>query len=370
MDQGHGDVVSFISACDECIRAFLEEESDSKALKHIEKLFERHKWESSFKILVRSELHYLAGLSQKERDDEVQSVLDMAEVSIRNRLRKLRSEVRNAIEVPGYQITASPLETFDPYAFAVIKNECVRRLHQLYPERARLKKRIEDAARQPYFDMLYWEQGPRRDLTRCIDLRGQHRPAGSGEPFRLTSGERRFHEQAAQIVSHYGKQPRLNTSAMLKDLLSAVQRPLILEEVVDLCLEQWDIAVVHRTESLDLLEIEPALAEPVKPFHRWADLSTYWTSLQLLNSRDRRLLLLSVEDLELFLINRVVSHQELADALGVMLEELPGILGRLPLPDVEIAQALGLRVDSVPVLRHRIRGRLKRLESDSPSGQG
>jgi hypothetical protein len=96
-----------------------------------------------------------------------------------------------------------------------------------------------------------------------------------------------------------------------------------------------------------------------------------WTEILDLPPRQRLALLLNARDaagdsvLRLLIEARIVTPRELAPAIDVRESDLDPLLGRLPLPDVDIAEWLQVTRQQVINLRRAARDRLARRTSRS-----
>src|SRR5258705_11259344 len=94
-------------------------------------------------------------------------------------------------------------------------------------------------------------------------------------------------------------------------------------------------------------------------------LKRLFAEIQKLEIEQRRALLLNMTDsygysIEWFLFTRIATEAELADLLGLSVEEFKRLLNDLPITDKEIAKQFGMTPTKVANIRKAVRERLAR----------
>jgi hypothetical protein len=150
---------------------------------------------------------------------------------------------------------------------------------------------------------------------------------------------------------------------VLDHVFDHLRKPLELERLVETIAKLFQLPVTSqngwRGEQIETPSIESSLD------HRSA-LVEVWREVELLPSRQRIALLLGLRDEDgssiasLLILLRIVTFDELAAAVELSSGELAAIWDRLPLPDLAIAERLGLSRQQVINLRKSARDRLGR----------
>lgn len=167
------------------------------------------------------------------------------------------------------------------------------------------------------------------------------------------------------------------------------------DKIEEMTAEEWQLfafKAAHHAAKKRLTESE-SLIEPLDDENVIADPNNitgntpaevaslalpFWQGICELSLRQRRALLLGSESLIVILRLSGVSSREITDVLEVGEGELPGIITRLPLKDVQIARLIatageggsakklniGSLTKSIKKARHEARARLKKLLSE------
>ena len=149
----------------------------------------------------------------------------------------------------------------------------------------------------------------------------------------------------------------------LSAMFFATQQPVELEAVVNAAAELWEM--IDRP-ALVLDDAEHfAFAATTTRMEDKQFLVKLWQEIRLLNQPQRIALLLNLRDgsgpaTELFPLLGVASIGEIADAVGIPLEEFAKVWQELPLEDLRIAGILDVTRQQVINLRKAARDRLRR----------
>lgn len=145
-------------------------------------------------------------------------------------------------------------------------------------------------------------------------------------------------------------------------LLSAAGGPLLLDDVVALLAEQWNVRELPRRPALTA--VEPT--DQVRDLESREYLEELWRQIQDLAGPHRAALLLNLRDgdggnaLALLVHLGIATTQQIAHAIGVPLERLAQLWSELPLDDRTIAAMLAMNRQQVINLRRTARERLAR----------
>lgn len=234
------------------------------------------------------------------------------------------------------------IQNFRGYVATLAYNVVNDFLRKRFPERARLKARLRYA------------------LTHDARLAIWTSPAGL-----LLCGLAAWQGRQDGIAELPRPIPAidLRDSAMaLEQIFLAVQRPVLLDEVVDAIAERWSV-VDHDPAPLD------CIGEAAGPAARVEDLDfarALWAEIRELPVMQRKALLLNLRYggdtnvISLLILSGIARFDEIADALEMSRTGLASIWRRLPIDDATLAERFGVTRQQVINLRKAARARLSR----------
>src|SRR5262249_59092658 len=125
------------------------------------------------------------------------------------------------------------------------------------------------------------------------------------------------------------------------------------KELVDLIAEVTTVKHIRGNESIDTLQnVTPPedLPEKRRLLHRLL------LEIQKLDINQRRALLLNMTDsygysIEWFLFTKIATEDQLADLVGVSIDEFRGLLNDLPMTDKQIAQRFKMDATRIANIR-------------------
>lgn len=157
---------------------------------------------------------------------------------------------------------------------------------------------------------------------------------------------------------------RETIAAAVEALLIEARRPLLLDEVVRILAEQWNVVDVHPVE-LTIDAPDPARPHALR-LQKRQYLEVLWREILQLRGPQRAALLLNLRDADggnaaaLFELAGIATFGEVAAAIGIPAAELTTLWKELPLDDLTIARRLGQTRQQVINLRRSARARLAR----------
>lgn len=243
---------------------------------------------------------------------------------------EILSAVRHRLFMKLRRLGDSPSEamaSFDGYVAGVTYNAVNDLFRQRYPERTRLKKRLREIARS---DARFTTEGTAAGL-RC-----------GLAPGRAVDADRSALAEA------------------MSELLEGAGTPMLLEDIVTALV---DVEPRFEPESEDLSDSAPT---PLVRLEQRSDVRQLWREIQLLRPHQQAALLLNLRGDDgrnmagLFVLIGVASIDEIAEAVGMPIDELASLWNDLPLDDLRIAARLGLTRQQVINLRKSARDRLAR----------
>jgi len=147
-------------------------------------------------------------------------------------------------------------------------------------------------------------------------------------------------------------------------LLALADAPLALDAVTELFGELWSVTAGAALSSDD--EVRNDGRDPIGQYETREQLQLVWEEICTLPVRQRTALLLNLRDragrnaVVLFPLTGVATFDDIANAIEMSADELSAIWPRLPLPDAELAEILGVERQQVINLRKSARARLQR----------
>jgi len=220
-------------------------------------------------------------------------------------------------------------------------------LRRKYPERARLKNRVRYALTSDARMAMWMADGG---------------PAGG---IREWKGQAAALDAVAAEIAVDSAVAGRSHADVLMEIFAGVQRPVLVEALVDFLQRAWDLPSELREEPM------AAVADAVVPDRgqQVQDLDfarALWREIRELRPLQRKALLLNLryegdlDVLPVLILCGVTTLAELAAALELPEEELVSLWKELPLPDLRIAEILGVTRQQVINLRKSARERLSR----------
>jgi len=255
-----------------------------------------------------------------------------------------------------------PIANLSAYIGSVVRKYGVDQVREKYPERLRISNRLrylcnhisaiqqrEDMRGRPIYGLACWPQDRWNELNgpRLAELAANpNQTAGKWLP---ASGER-----------------DLTDPATLKALLNWIGHAVHLDSLVNAAVAIGRIAEpVAISDPIDVPELDDGSDIPQVVEWRF-QLKWLWNEIQELNVSQRRALILHMRDdgqrsvVEFLPLAKVASLREVAAVLEMPVEELAGMLDKLPLGDIEIGEMLGVGRQKVINMRNDARKRLVR----------
>jgi DNA-directed RNA polymerase specialized sigma24 family protein len=323
--------------------------------------------------IIRRKLQLLPGAGRHVQDSE--DVYGEAIAKLLERLQAIRDH--RAIGGTGGDSASNEkppvgsIANLSGYAATVAYTVCDEYLRRKYPERRRLKNRVQYLlTHRAEFSLWESENGERYGGFAAWKDRG--RPAGAGDRLRELN-ERREEFERKELG---GRQARQESPA---GLASAIFRwvggPVELDALVNLLRDLWEIREEEvRGDEKGALEHQvqgaASSADAAEGMARRAFLSQLWTEICELPPRQRTAFLLNLRDekgcsaIELFPLLGLATIRQLASTLEIPECEFAGLWNDLPLDDARIAARLGITRQQVINLRKSARERLERRVRD------
>lgn len=241
--------------------------------------------------------------------------------------------------------SAEPIGDLLAYAAIATRRACDQLFREHFPNRHRLKNRIRYVLK-PERGYAVWT-APNHEI--CCGL----------SPW---EGRR-----AAQPVE-LGVSAILPLHEMICAFFGIVGQPVELDHLVDLIAAATGVSdLPGDLEKLIIQSSSPALPPAADSGCDWATwASRLWAEVLQLPLTQRTALMLNLRwcgegcPLDLFLLSGVASFDQIAMALDLTAEALAELWNRLPIPDQEIAERLGLSRQQIINLRLSARRRLEK----------
>ncbi|HKS23472.1 MAG TPA: hypothetical protein VJZ76_11775 [Thermoanaerobaculia bacterium] len=249
-----------------------------------------------------------------------------------------------------------PIANFDGYAAVTAFNVVHAHFRRVHPERQRLRNRIRHVVRKTARFALWRSpsgyvvcgRAGWGEMSECAEADLDRIPP-LAPPLFVTWNDAIGHQDIVRTLDH---------------VFVHAQKPVELERLVEKVAELFQLPVapppaarVERTDEAP--SVESSLV------YRSA-LTEVWREVDLLLPRQRIALLLGLRDengsaiTSLLVLLRIVTFDGLAAAVELAPEDLAAMWDQLPLPDIAIAERLGLSRQQVINLRKSARERLGR----------
>jgi hypothetical protein len=324
--------------------------------------------------IIGRKLHFSPGKSRDSQDAE-----DLFGEAVSRLLERLQTLWEGCLPLDssadgphGVGSAQKGISNLRGYAATIAYSVCDEYLRRKYPERRRLKNRVQYLlTHRPEFGL--WEMDDGEWYGGRSAWSNRRSSAGSGE----TLGELQEKREEFERKELAGREARREGPT---ELIAAVFRwvggPVELDTLVNLLRELWEIheEEVRAEEDEEALERRvahsdhrPNIAESIE---RRFFLSRLWAEICDLPPRQRCAVLLNLRDergcsaIELFPLLGVASIRQIAAALEIAPDEFAGLWNELPLDDARIAERLGLTRQQIINLRKSARERLGRRVRD------
>ena len=262
---------------------------------------------------------------------------------------------------------ADSFGSFESYVATAAHNACSGYLRRKYPARARLRDRLRYLLSH-HEQLAIWQPERREWLCGFVSWRNEQPSRRSSDRLRLLRADPR----AICYFSDSAQQEQ-DVLRVVKATFEFVGAPIALDDLVDVAVNV--LGTSDKTES----------AEPDDQFNgaadeAWSDtevifteridkqsyLKQVWKEICELPPEQRAAILLNLKDREgsditiTLVSSGAATISEMAEALGLSIEEFLDLWKKLPLSDEDIAVRLGTRVQRVASLRQSGRRRLSR----------
>lgn len=337
---------------DSLLRAFLEEPDAAKSEQILGELICGHAQPVIGRIIF-SKLNVSRGrwdgVEWQDREDIGNEVI----VQLIRRLVRMKSS------------GAERIESFQNYVAVATYNACSTYVRQKYPDRLRLRDKVRYLLNR-HDQFALWQGEGKEWLCGFIEWRNQ--PCSGRDRLRQLREDPTALGFAAE--SHeWGTE----TLHLVKAIFEFARGPVGIEDLIDFVGEVTGLKdkamrpePVYETEH----RISATSSYPADDRTETPETETYlrqvWKEISELPTGQRMALLLNLDDDDgvnittHFAGSGIASIREMADALGLSIEEFKKLRERLPLSDAEIGVRLGLSPTKVATLRQSARRRLSR----------
>jgi RNA polymerase sigma factor (sigma-70 family) len=260
-----------------------------------------------------------------------------------------------------------PFGSFESYVATAAYNACSSYLRRKYPARSRLRDRLRYILSH-HEQLAIWQLEKREWLCGLASW-GKQQPSRRSTDCLL---QLRADPHSINYFSDSAR-PERGILRLVKSIFEFVGAPVPLDDLVDVVGDILGTGDKMRgAEPDDLLggaadeirsETEHLFAERID---KQAYLKQVWKEMCELPPEQRAAMLLNLKDKDgsditlVFISSGVATISEMAEALGMSIEEFLDLWKRLPLSDEDIAIRLGIRVQRVASLRQSARRRLSR----------
>ena len=253
-----------------------------------------------------------------------------------------------------------PIDSLEGYTAIVTRNAYNEYLRKKYPSRFRLRNQIRYVVTNSEGLRISFEHGA---VPMC------------GTDFAMVSNDL---TDAASISLNGFAGELINSPGLLKKdinriglgelvgiVLRKVNKPVIFDDLVSVIAELRGLHEPTVVELTDEIHLSSMAIVPFAESERKTFLTTIWGEMSELPLRHRRAMLLHLTDdqndnlLVMFVLDGIASIRSIAEMVEMPPEEFAGIWNRLPLPDNDIAELMGLERQQVINLRQSARRSLR-----------
>lgn len=262
---------------------------------------------------------------------------------------------------------ADSFGSFESYVATATHNACSSYLRRKYPGRARLRDRLRYLLSH-HEQLAIWQLERREWLCGFVSWKNQQPSRRSSDRLRLLCADPRSNSYFSDSA-----QPEHDILHLVKATFEFVGAPIALDDLVDVAVNFLGIS--DKTASIDTDDqfneaATEAWSDAEALFTEKIDKQSYlkqvWKEICELPPEQRVAMLLNLKDREgsditiLLVSSGAATISEMAEALGLSIEEFLDLWKQLPLSDEDIAIRLGTRVQRVASLRQSGRRRLSR----------
>jgi hypothetical protein len=333
------------------LHQFLRADDSATAEACLERLVTKHA-EPTVRRVVSRKLHsYFNSAYVREKQDE-EDIRSTALLKLISHLYQLRSSEPNL-----------HIKDFAGYVAVSAANSCNESLRSRYPMRWRLKNRIRYLLKHRH--RFHLERNQYDDWL-C-------RLAGQASPDGEDPGSSHDLDMFLSSLTGNKNIHRMELEELVAAFLQWTGRPVLLDQLVGIVAELLGVsdspADIGQSadEGAGICDLLP---DPSVDIARQVEIRLYlqqlWNEILELQMSQRRALLLNLRDahdrdaLILFTLTGIVNSAEVADLLGMPLEQFTELWRRLPLEDLAIGELLGISRQQVINLRKSARARLTR----------
>ncbi len=255
-----------------------------------------------------------------------------------------------------------PITNFKGYAAVTAFHVVHAHFRRVHPERRRLRNRIRHVVRTSA-PFALWQSPSGGFVCGRAGWEGSAEEAAEGDLDRIPP------LSPAPAVSWNDSVGRAQLARALDHVFDQVRKPVELERLVEAVAELFRLPMTQTqspsAEHTEKSRVDETASIESSLVYRSALLEV-WREVDLLPPRQRMALLLGLRDehgsaiASLLILLRITTFDDLAAAVELSPEELTALWDQLPLPDLAIAERLGLTRQQVINLRKSARERLGR----------
>jgi RNA polymerase sigma factor (sigma-70 family) len=268
--------------------------------------------------------------------------------------------------------TSSTCKDFRSYVAAIAHNVCHDYFRQMYPARARLRKKLRDLL-DAHPDFALWQT---KDQNKAEWVCG----FDSWQSGKISSGSnawlQRFYENpeiATEGLASGGDIQCMESDELLASLFEEVGEPIALTDVVNVVsdirgVKDLPIASLDADGSSLSLRLPDSTIRIDSVLEMREPLALFWQGVSELPHDQFTAYLLYARDsfgedlINLLLAAEITTESEMAKLLAMSLDEFRDLrLKKLPLDNKDISKKLGVTVERVYKLRYRAGKHLKSL---------
>jgi RNA polymerase sigma factor (sigma-70 family) len=341
---------------DVLLRTFLDEADEAGCDRLLEEIICQHA-RPIIRRVVASKLNVRRGRCDSIEWQEQEDIAEEVVVQLIRHLSSMRAAGADAFG------------SFENYVATAAYNACSNYFRRKYPERSRFRDRLRYILSH-HEQLAMWRSGEREWLCGLVSWKNQQQLRGSSARLRQLSSDPRFVNFSN---SSQGEREVLHFVTSIFDFVGA---PVVFDEMVNVVGEIIGMSAKSGAEPIDpFIETTGEIWSEAEAFiteriDKQAYLKKVWKQICELPPEQRAALLLNLKDKDgsditvIFVSSGVTTISEMADVLGISIEEFLNMWKKLPLSDEEIAIRLGVSVRQVGSLRQSGRRRLcRRMDS-------
>lgn len=341
---------------DASLEAYLHASSEAAVSAQLERLAARAE------PVIRGVIRRRWPSSSSPRDQQsVEDLYGEAMIQLLTRLEEEREQSTRASEA-----ARAPIRDFPALVATITSRTCDGWLRRRFPERARLKRRLEYllSGEGAVREFAVWAGADGRRLAGMRDWA----PSRTANPISRAYRELVESPRASLARALGEREPAEIHPA---DLLTAVLRlaggPMLLDDLVQVFAVLWGVVDQPETPlDTEMSQQRPGSQQPFDLIAEAEMLRTLWGEIRQLPPHHCAALLLNLRDpsghgvVGLLPMRQIASMSEIARAMGMEPLRLAEIWNGLPLDDLTIAEMLGCSRQQVINYRRSARERLAR----------